>query len=355
MLESCMIFDSTGVKNQVCPHSECLFSTGDPASLTRHRKRKHNYVPKPRRKWCDKASAFVTENEYPTSSRASTEVQGPITTPTPSPTATTSESQPIPLSTSNQRRRCRLSTDITSSSSVVGSSSIVDSRCWRTGKCAFNNDLQCYDNDSVLCDLIAAAATPSISSAAPGRDFSLSFDHWNSHPESTTTIRQSTVFSGHRYLDVEAQWKTDDCMPSHCKADGDGRPYNTQQEGRAEHSHAGTHDERDFINTTSATTSTVTTTSHSILSSPSLQQTPGHTLPTTPDTSASPAAHHGFTTHKSVHNARLGTSTTSPIRGSSTIQLPSISSWYPSGEDHIDATAYFLTLAIYTTLPIRPL
>ncbi|KIK56449.1 hypothetical protein GYMLUDRAFT_820992 [Collybiopsis luxurians FD-317 M1] len=37
----------TKVKDQQCP--TCNFATGDPGSLTRHRKRRHEYVPKPRK------------------------------------------------------------------------------------------------------------------------------------------------------------------------------------------------------------------------------------------------------------------------------------------------------------------
>ncbi|KAJ3848441.1 hypothetical protein EV368DRAFT_2436, partial [Lentinula lateritia] len=37
----------TQEKSKACP--DCSFRTGDPSSLTRHRKRIHNYVPNPRK------------------------------------------------------------------------------------------------------------------------------------------------------------------------------------------------------------------------------------------------------------------------------------------------------------------
>lgn len=43
-------FFSTKTKNQICPEPDCDFKTCDPGSLTRHRKRHHRYVPKPRRR-----------------------------------------------------------------------------------------------------------------------------------------------------------------------------------------------------------------------------------------------------------------------------------------------------------------
>ncbi|KAF8920219.1 hypothetical protein CPB85DRAFT_1429030 [Mucidula mucida] len=39
----------TKLKSRSCPDNDCSFSTSDPGSLTRHRKRAHGYVPKPRR------------------------------------------------------------------------------------------------------------------------------------------------------------------------------------------------------------------------------------------------------------------------------------------------------------------
>ncbi|KAG7085694.1 hypothetical protein E1B28_003239 [Marasmius oreades] len=56
----------TGKKNKHCP--ECDFSTGDPGSLTRHRKRRHAYVPKPRAR----LGAVASHNDSSvTTSRAS--------------------------------------------------------------------------------------------------------------------------------------------------------------------------------------------------------------------------------------------------------------------------------------------
>ncbi len=40
-------YRSTGEKDKSCP--DCNFNTVDPASLLRHRRRKHGYVPQPRR------------------------------------------------------------------------------------------------------------------------------------------------------------------------------------------------------------------------------------------------------------------------------------------------------------------
>ncbi|KAG7088516.1 hypothetical protein E1B28_012500 [Marasmius oreades] len=48
----------TGVKDKKCSHAECLFATSDPGSLTRHRKRKHDYVPLPRRKFNNASGLF---------------------------------------------------------------------------------------------------------------------------------------------------------------------------------------------------------------------------------------------------------------------------------------------------------
>ncbi|KAF9267506.1 hypothetical protein L218DRAFT_691903 [Marasmius fiardii PR-910] len=59
----------TGVKDKVCPHVLCVFATGDPGSLTRHRKRKHEYVPRPRRKYDN--GAVVTESPSSTTSSSS--------------------------------------------------------------------------------------------------------------------------------------------------------------------------------------------------------------------------------------------------------------------------------------------
>ncbi|KAJ8077488.1 hypothetical protein PM082_022819 [Marasmius tenuissimus] len=78
----------TGQKDSICPHPKCLFATGDPGSLTRHRKKRHNYIPRPRRKWCEEVDAFV-EDEFTIASssisRGSSE--GPVAATAPSPLA----------------------------------------------------------------------------------------------------------------------------------------------------------------------------------------------------------------------------------------------------------------------------
>ncbi|KAE9397764.1 hypothetical protein BT96DRAFT_921227 [Gymnopus androsaceus JB14] len=66
----------THTKNQRhrCPEDDCNFKTCDPGSLTRHRKRRHQYVPKPRRR---RATVPVPSGDAPptagSSSSSSTE------------------------------------------------------------------------------------------------------------------------------------------------------------------------------------------------------------------------------------------------------------------------------------------
>lgn len=51
---------STGERSQHCP--DCDFRTSDPGSLTRHRKRLHKYVPKPRRRRANMPAPLVPDS-----------------------------------------------------------------------------------------------------------------------------------------------------------------------------------------------------------------------------------------------------------------------------------------------------
>ncbi|KAK1231187.1 hypothetical protein PQX77_005713 [Marasmius sp. AFHP31] len=88
----------TGTKDLICPHPKCLFATSDPGSLTRHRKRKHDYVPRPRRKWCEETGAFEecdgSATVSPSTSRASSE--RPLATSAPSPFRIAPQPTPSP-------------------------------------------------------------------------------------------------------------------------------------------------------------------------------------------------------------------------------------------------------------------
>ncbi|KAK7458069.1 hypothetical protein VKT23_009974 [Stygiomarasmius scandens] len=66
----------TKSKTNCCP--DCDFTTVDPGSLTRHRKRIHGYIPKPRQPRRPKAQEGVfmsTSTDYPTYSRAESEAE----------------------------------------------------------------------------------------------------------------------------------------------------------------------------------------------------------------------------------------------------------------------------------------
>ncbi|KAL0580999.1 hypothetical protein V5O48_000993 [Marasmius crinis-equi] len=75
----------TGVKDQICTYPQCTFRTSDPGSLTRHRKRKHKYVPRSRRKWCEETNNFVESSSSsvgsPSTSRAPSEEAALACTP----------------------------------------------------------------------------------------------------------------------------------------------------------------------------------------------------------------------------------------------------------------------------------
>ncbi|KAJ4474985.1 hypothetical protein J3R30DRAFT_3406152 [Lentinula aciculospora] len=68
--------DSTNEKSIVCPDFDiCGFATSDPATLTRHRKRRHDYIPRPRKRREVASQSTLT----PSGSESPTE--GPLTIP----------------------------------------------------------------------------------------------------------------------------------------------------------------------------------------------------------------------------------------------------------------------------------
>ncbi|KAG2343365.1 hypothetical protein BDR05DRAFT_933380 [Suillus weaverae] len=67
----------TGERSKKCPHPDCLFSTTDPGSLTRHRKSEHDYKPKARHIPDGKAARRSAAAPYPSTRFVKPEVSCP--------------------------------------------------------------------------------------------------------------------------------------------------------------------------------------------------------------------------------------------------------------------------------------
>ncbi|KAI6157324.1 hypothetical protein BKA82DRAFT_2053733 [Pisolithus tinctorius] len=73
------IHTHTGARPNKCPHPECTYTTSDPGSLTRHRRKAHGYDPKDKKtrssatKSCKKTRKRERHSPYPTSSPSSSE------------------------------------------------------------------------------------------------------------------------------------------------------------------------------------------------------------------------------------------------------------------------------------------
>ncbi|KAJ8086598.1 hypothetical protein PM082_005421 [Marasmius tenuissimus] len=275
----------TGLKDQVCPESGCLFMTSDPGSLTRHRRRLHNYVPTPRRRWSDEAGAFVVEDGYETFSLASSEPDGPVATPMPSPA---------------------MGRIVSVLSEVIYGAVIIDV-------------------DSVLGYFTTTASAQLLSRERPGRSSPV-FGQRTKYP--SIFSRRSTAVSFNH--DVEDHLGGDGYVRNH-RGGSDGRPHTMQQERRVQLPFISTPDEGVSVDTIAVTTLALRTSERrSMLTSPSCQQTQMHALPIILDTFAPGAAHGGSTTETNEdHIIQEASGVASSIRGCSSIRLPSISSWFP--------------------------